>query len=80
MFTIPQIDEIASQATERIEKEFAESGFKNPPVVSHGIVRVVLEAAEHLNAGDGACAWCVRAADPNCLSVTACPFHNTPRA
>ena len=46
MLTIPEIDEIAKRATERIAKEFAESGFSNPPVVTHGIARAVLEAAE----------------------------------
>ncbi len=46
MHTIPEIDEIAKRATERIAKEFAESGFANPPVVTHGIARAVLEAAQ----------------------------------
>ena len=46
MLTIPEIDEIAKRATERIAKEFAESGFSNPPVVTHGIARAVLEAAQ----------------------------------
>ena len=46
MLTIPEIDEIAKRATERIAKEFAESGFANPPVVTHGIARAVIEAAE----------------------------------
>ena len=53
MLTIPEIDEIAKRATERIAKEFAESGFANPPVVTHGIARAVIEAAEqsvHLTA------------------------------
>ncbi len=52
MHTIPEIDEIAKRATERIAKEFAESGFANPPVVTHGIARAVLEAAEQLRAPD----------------------------
>ena len=47
MLTIPEIDKIAKRATECIAKEFAESGFSNPPVVTHGIARAVLEAAEH---------------------------------
>ena len=46
MLTIPEIDEIAKRATERIAKDFAESGFANPPVVTHGIARAVIEAAE----------------------------------
>lgn len=53
MFTIPEIDEIAKRATERIAKDFAESGFSNPPVVTHGIARAVLEAAEQSFAPDG---------------------------
>lgn len=55
MLTIPEIDEIAKRATERIAKEFAESGFSNPPVVTHGIARAVLEAAEQSLRADGAC-------------------------
>lgn len=54
MLTIPEIDEIAKRATERIAKDFAESGFANPPVVTHGIARAVIEAAEqymHLTGG-----------------------------
>lgn len=54
MHTIPEIDEIAKRATERIAKEFAESGFANPPVVTHGIARAVLEAAEQKLALDAA--------------------------
>ena len=54
MHTIPEIDEIAKRATERIAKEFAESGFANPPVVTHGIARAVLEAAEQVQALDAA--------------------------
>ena len=54
MLTIPEIDEIAKRATERIAKEFAESGFANPPVVTHGIARAVLEAAEQTLALDAA--------------------------
>lgn len=46
MFTIYEIDEIAKRATERIAKELAEIGFSNPPIVTHGIARAVLEAAE----------------------------------
>jgi hypothetical protein len=52
MLTIPEIDEIAKRATERIAKEFAESGFANPPVVTHGIARAVLEAAEQKRVPD----------------------------
>ncbi len=54
MHTIPEIDEIAKRATDRIAKEFAESGFANPPVVTHGIACAVLEAAEQAFALDAA--------------------------
>lgn len=47
MITIPEIDEIAKRATERIAKDFAESGLSNPPVVTNGVARAVLEAAQH---------------------------------
>jgi hypothetical protein len=36
-------------------------------------------AAQQSVQADGACSWCTQAADPNNHSVTACPFHNTPR-
>lgn len=52
MLTIPEIDEIAKRATERIAKDFAESGFINPPIVTHGIARAVLEAAQQMRALD----------------------------
>ena len=55
MHTIIEIDLIAKRANERIAKEFAELGFSNPPVVTHGIVRAVLQAAEqsvHWTGGD----------------------------
>ena len=60
MLTIPEIDEIAKRATERIAKDFAESGFINPPIVTHGIARAVLEAAEQMFAPDppSACEDC----------------------
>jgi len=36
-------------------------------------------AAQQCVQSDRACAWCKMAADPNNASVTACPFHDTPR-
>lgn len=52
MITIPQRDQIAKEATERIRKEFAEFGFSNPPVVTSGIVSAVLDSLLTLHAPD----------------------------
>jgi hypothetical protein len=58
MITIPEFEEIAQEATKRIAQEFEECGFANPPKVTPGIVRAVLEAAQQGVQADGGVCTC----------------------
>jgi hypothetical protein len=53
MTTIDEYAEIAKIATEKIADEFAEVRFSNPPIITAGMVRVVMEAAQQQIVADG---------------------------
>jgi hypothetical protein len=65
-FTIFELDEIAKRATKRVAAEFTECGFANPPIITLGMVRAVMDAAGTCPAcgnpleNDGECLACGR--------------------